>query len=113
MNWVQLGGSIVAILFLAGVAWALGLGRAEIADEARAMQAAEDALSGFDAISAVVSADKRTAMVRGKDGSVAALKLHGAQIAARRIDGSRVEESSEGWALDSGERRFGRVLVKR
>jgi hypothetical protein len=112
MNWVQLGGSVVAILFLAGVAWALGLGRAEIADEREAMQAAEDALSGFEAVSATVSADRRTAMVRGKDG-VAALKLHGAQIAARRIDAARVSETGEGWTLDSGERRFGRVVVRR
>lgn len=113
MNWVQLGGSIVAILFLAGIAWALGLGRAEIADEGEAIQAAEDALSGFEATSATVSADKRTAMVRGKDGSVAALKLHGAQIAARRIEGARVQETPEGWTLDSGERLFGRVTVRR
>lgn len=113
MNWVQLGGSIVAILFLAGVAWALGLGRAEIADEAEAMQAAEDALSGFEAVSATVSSDRRTAMVRGADGSVAALKLHGAQIAARRIEAARVAETNEGWTLDSGERLFGRVTVRR
>ncbi len=113
MNWVQLCGSIVAILFLAGLAWALGLGGAEIADEAEAMRAAEDALSGFEALSATVSTDRRTAMVRGRDGSVAALKLHGAQIAARRIDGNRVTETGEGWTLDSGERRFGRVTVRR
>jgi len=113
MNWVQLGGSIAAILFLAGVAWALGLGRAEIADEAQAMREAEDALSGFEAVRATVSADRRAAMVHGRDGSVAALKLHGAQIAARRIEAARVAETGEGWTLDSGERRFGRVTVRR
>ncbi|WP_066798260.1 hypothetical protein [Sphingomonas soli] len=113
MNWLQLGGSIVAILFLAGIAWALGLGRTEIGDEAEAMQAAEDALSGFEPVRAIVSADKSSAMVEGKDGSVAALKLHGAQIAVRGIDASQVIETPEGWTLDSGERRFGRVIVRR
>ena len=112
MNWLQLGGSIAAILFLAGMAWVLGLGRAEIADEAQAMQAAEDALSGFEAERAVVSADRRSAMVHGKDGSVAALKLHGAAIAARRIDAAQVSETDGGWVLDSGERRFGRITVR-
>ncbi|RYE04050.1 MAG: hypothetical protein EOP61_02210 [Sphingomonadales bacterium] len=113
MNWVQLGGSIVAILFLAGTAWALGLGRGEIAGEAETMQAAEDALSGFEAVDAIVSADRRSAMVRGRDGSIAALKLHGAQIAVRRIDASQVRETDTGWVLDSGERLFGRVTVRR
>lgn len=113
MTWLQLGGSLAAILFLSGTAWALGLGRSQIADEQQAMQAAEDALSGFEAMAATVSADRQSAMVRGKDGSVAALKLHGAQIAARRIDPARVRETEQGWTLDSGERRFGRVIVRR
>jgi hypothetical protein len=52
-------------------------------------------------------------MVQGADGSIAALKLHGAQIAARRIEAVGVTENADGWTLDSGERLFGPVQVRR
>lgn len=113
MNWLQLGGSILAILMLAGIAWALKLGQRNLIDEVEAMQAAEDALSGFVAVRAVLSSDKKSAMVTGADGSVAALKLHGAQIAVRRVAAEAVKESAEGWEIDCGERLFGRVTIRR
>lgn len=113
MNWLQLSGSIVAILTLAGLAWALKLGRREITDDSEAMQAAEDALSGFVALRATLSSDKQSAMVTGADGSIAALKLHGAQIAARRVPANAVRETEAGWAIDSGERLFGVVTIRR
>ena len=112
MNWLQLGGSLAAVLVLAGIAWALGLGRASIADEAEAMRAAEDALSGFEAERAVVGSDGRAALVYGAEGKIAVLKMHGAQPAVRLVSAAAVHETAEGLAVDSGERLFGSVIVR-
>ena len=82
---ILLGGSLVAILTLAGVAWLLKLGGGTIADEAQAMADAEAILSGFDAERAVLAEDHKAALVHGRDGSVALLKIHGSQVAGRRL----------------------------
>eukprot|EP01035_Chromulina_nebulosa_P044176 gene44176-59832_t len=57
MNWMQLGGSIVAILLLAGVARMLRLGESKIATAAEARRFAEEALVGFEARHALVGQD--------------------------------------------------------
>ena len=110
---IQIGGSIVAILFLAGVAWALRLGGGTIADEAQARADAEAILSGFDAERAVLAEDHKAAIVHGRDGSVALLKIHGSQVAGRRLTApldTRV--TPDGVVVASGERRFGNVLLR-
>lgn len=112
MNWALLGGSLAAVLALAGIAWALGLGGGGIADEGEAKVAAEDALSGFAALDAVVAEDGKAALVTGVDGSVALLKLHGAQIAARRLHPPLLIARDAGIAtIDSGESGFGRIAI--
>ena len=86
MNSTQLGGSLAAILVLAGVAWALKLGRdTVIADRAEAMMLAEDALSGFEADRAWLSREGRAAVVIGRDRSIAVLCMRGANPVARRL----------------------------
>lgn len=97
---------------MAGIAWLLGLGGAEIADEAEAHRIAEEALAGFSAGEAFVSSDGRGALVLGKSGSPALLKVHGAQVAARRLDRLHVESMPEGVRIGSGERLFGDVLLR-
>jgi len=57
MNWTQLGGSILAILLLAGVARMLRLGESKIASAADARRFAEEALAGFEARDAIVGTD--------------------------------------------------------
>ena len=111
MNWTQLAGSVVAILVLAGIAWALGLGKASIADEAEACRHAEDALTGFEAASARVASDGRAALVTGTDGSLAVVKLHGAQPAVRRVIAAQVHADAAGVVVETGERRFGRIII--
>lgn len=113
MNWFQLGGSLVAILLLAGIAGALRLGRGDPMDEQSAADAAEAALSGFRAVHVQLGRDHRAAMVVGADGSVAAVKQHGAQLAVRKIQAHAVRETEDGWFLDSGERLFGTIFVRR
>ena len=110
---IQTGGSIVAILFLAGLAWWLKLGGGTIADEAQAMADAEAILSGFDAERAVLAEDHRAALVHGRDGSVALLKIHGSQVAARRLrQPLDTRAGPDGLVVASGEKRFGSVLLR-
>lgn len=109
----QIGGSIVAILVLAGIAWMLRLGGGTIADEAQAMRDAEAILSGFDAERALLAADRKAAIVHGRDGSVALLKIHGSMVAGRRLSAPLdTRPSPDGLIVASGERRFGSVLLR-
>jgi hypothetical protein len=108
-----LGGSLAAILVLAAVAWMLRLGGGAIGGEAEAMRVAEEILSGFEADRAVLGSDGQAALVYGRDGSVALLKVHGAQVAGRRLRPPLdLSPSSEGLRIASGERRFGAVTLR-
>ena len=111
MNPLVLGGSLVAILVLAGAAWALKLGRkgGRIEDAPTAATAAEEALSGFTARNAVVGTDWNGALVVGEDGRVAVVKAHGARLAVREVPWSSVVATPAGIVVETGERRFGRV----
>jgi hypothetical protein len=108
---VQLVGSIVAILALAGVARLLKLGQSRIANEDDARRFAEEALAGFEGKMALVSGDGSAALVAG-DGAIAVLKRHGAQVAVRRLlPPLRVREAVEGATVETGERLFGPVTL--
>ncbi|MFA5965913.1 MAG: hypothetical protein WC804_18000 [Sphingomonas sp.] len=111
MNWLQLGGSIVAILILAGVARMLRLGESKIASAADARRLAEEALVGFEARHALVGQDGNAALVAG-NGAIAVLKRHGAQVAVRRLlPPLRFREAVEGVTIETGERLFGAVTL--
>lgn len=110
---VLLGGSLVAVLGLAGAAWLLRLGGGSIADTAEASRAAEDAVSGFRAVRAVVASDGRAALAHGADGSVVLLKLHGTQIAARHLRPPLdATITPEGLRIATGDRWFGTVTLR-
>ena len=105
------GGSLAAILALAGVARLLKLGESRIVDAETAARFAEDTLSGFESGPALVSVDGSTALVAGV-GTVAVLKRHGARVVARRlIPPLRLSTTVEGVAIDTGERSFGAVTL--
>lgn len=111
MAW-QLGGSLVAILVLAGIAWALRLGRdARIGSPEEAAAAAEAALAGFEAANVVLGADGAGALAVGTDGRLAAIKRHGARAAVREVRWAAVRPTSAGAVVETGERRFGAVLL--
>ncbi|WP_425231019.1 hypothetical protein [Sphingomonas sp.] len=112
MNWLQLGGSLAAILVLAAIAWALRLGRdGRIASPEEAAAAAEAALAGFCAADAVLGADGAGALAVSEDGRLAAIKRHGARAAVREVQWAAVRTTPEGVVIDTGERRFGRVTL--
>ena len=111
MNWTQLGGSLLAILALAGFARMLRLGDARIGVAARARDIAEEMLAGFDARAAIVGTDGNAALVLG-NGTIAVLKRHGAKVAARRLlPPLELFTAVEGVEIATGERLFGRVLL--
>lgn len=111
MNWIQLGGSIAAILVLAGIARALRLGESRITDPEAARRFAEEILAGFDAGPALVSQDGGAAIVAG-NGTIAVLKRHGARVAARRMTAPLpIAAAIEGVTVRTGERMFGDVTL--
>ena len=108
-----LGGSIVGVLALVLVAWLLRLGGTVIAGEADAKHEAEAYQLGFTAVEAFVSGDGKAALVRGVDGEFIVLKVHGANVAARRLEVPlRVKVSEEGVVVATGERMFGNVALR-
>lgn len=108
------GGSLAAILLMTLAAWALGLGRGSaIASPEEARETAEGMISGFDAGEALLGSDGKAALVHGKAGDVALLKMHGARIAARHLRLPLASEPTpEGLRIDSGDKRFGAVLLR-
>lgn len=84
MNWWLLAGSLAGVLALTGVAWLLGLGGAELTDEAEAMAIAEAELPEFEAVSAEVGEDRMSAIVVGADGSRVTIRRHGARFVASK-----------------------------
>ena len=112
MNWPLLAGSIAGVLGLALIARLLGLGGAAIGGAAEARRIAEESAAGFSAEAAIVSSDGAAALVRGNDGSLMLLKVHGANIASRRLSPPVVADfSGDGVRLASGERMFGDVRL--
>ncbi len=100
-----LGGSILAVLLLAGIARLLGLGGAALAGEAEARDTAEAMLPGFEPCGrAWLDRDRAGAVVEGADG-VAVVRRHGARFVARRF-ALPVEAGAEGAmvVIASGER---------
>ncbi len=113
MNWITLGGSLGAVLALGGIAAGLKLGRKEriLVEEADALRAADEAIAGFVAVSAVIGSDGRGALVFGEDRRVVVLKAHGARIAARVIEWDAVRATPGRMLVETGERRFGAVAL--
>jgi len=108
---IQLGGSIVAILALAGFARLLKLGDSKIVDEDTARRFAEEALAGFVGGRALVSGDHSAALVEGQ-GTIAVIKRHGAKVAVRRlVPPLRIYEAVEGATVQTGEKLFGPVVM--
>ena len=112
MNWLLLVGSIAGVLGLAWVAWMLGLGGAVIGSDEEACRIAEESLAGFSARESLVSSDGAAALVRGDDGTLMLLKVHGANIASRRLPAPIMAINVDGGVMvATGERMFGDVRL--
>jgi len=112
MNLPLLVGSVAGVLVLAWAAWLLGLGGASIADEAEAQRRAVESDLTFESDLAFVSADRRSALVHARDGSWMVLKVHGAQVATRRLKTLELRPRDDGVTVATGERMFADVSLR-
>lgn len=113
LAYVQIAGSLVAILALAGIARWLQLGedvRLRSKDEARAL--AEAAVCGFDPVEIALDRAGIGALLRDAQGRVLLLKRHGARFAARLLSGHRDSRLDRNFlTVSTGEKRFGTVTL--
>jgi hypothetical protein len=87
---LALAGSVIGVLVL--VLLARGLGFATdplLADAGAAQVEAAAALPGFQPQSAVLSSDRRAAIVRGRGGGVALVRPMGDKWVVRKLEGAR------------------------
>ena len=111
MSWLHIGGSLVALAGIAGLARYLKLGESRLTDRARACEIAEQQLVGFEARRALPSGDGSAALVAG-NGTVALLRRHGVKVTARRlVPPLKLTVDVEGVRVDTGERWSGGVTL--
>ena len=110
---LRLGGSLLAIFALAGLAWKLGLGGdRRIRDAAQARELAEEAVCGFDAVEVAIDGAGHAALLRGADGRVLLLRRHGAHFAARILtDYTHARLDRQLLVIGTAEKRFGDVTL--
>lgn len=111
---LQLGGSLVAILALAGIAWALKLGhppRIEDADHAKAL--AVEADTAFAPEQAVVCEGGGAAMLADARGRIMVLRRHGVHFAARVLEpGAQAQVEDGALTVIPTDRTYGPVTLQ-
>ncbi len=113
MTWLTLGGCAVALLALvAGASWLVGRRRdRRIGSPEAVADAADESLAGFVTVDVVVGANGRGALAVASDGRVVAARLRGAAIAVHEVAWNAIRSTADGILIETGERRFGRVLL--
>ena len=110
----KLGGSLAAILALAGLARWLGLGgdlRLQDADHARRL--AGEAVYGFDAVDIALDRAGMAALLKDAQGRQMLLRRHGAMWVGRLLDGACDARLDRDFlTIGSGEKRFGSVTLQ-
>jgi hypothetical protein len=113
MSWLLLAGSLAGVLGIVWIARLLKLGGMAIVSNVEACRIAEEGETGFAAEAVVVSSDGSAALVRGQDGTLILLKVHGANIATRRLSRPLTTIIDDGDAtVVTGERMFGDVRFR-
>ena len=110
---IQLGASLVAVLFIAWLVKRMGLGAdPRIADEAHAIRLAEEAEAGFGGVDVARDRAGFAAIVRNAEGRMLLIRAHGNFFAARAIDASVVGRLDKDFlTLTPPERTFGKVTL--
>ena len=112
MNWAALGGSLAAVLVVAGLVKLLGLGRGEALDAAAACRHAGDVYIGHRFVAAAIARDGRSALVEGSAGEIALVRAHGDKWVARLLPlplGARLE--GDALIIATGETMFGATTL--
>lgn len=113
MNWILAGAALATVIALGAAAFWLFRrgGGSRLTTPEEAMQAADQALAGFVALSAAVGRDGQAALVFGEGLRVAVVKVRRAGAAAREIVWEDVRATREGLLVATGDWRLGTVLI--
>jgi hypothetical protein len=110
---LQLGGSIIAILFLAWLArhWNLG-GDVRIRSEEQARSIADEIVCGFDATDVAIDKAGIAALMRDAKGRHLLIRRHGAQFAGRLLDRHTETRLDQNFlTVGTGEQTFGKITL--
>jgi len=110
---LQFGGSLVAILLLAGLAVLLKLGGSpKLTDQGAVARAAGEVEDGFVPQRSSISRGGKSALARDVDGRIMVIKSHGNKFAGRfLVSESTASEEVDGLVVDPGEPQFGTVRL--
>ena len=111
---LQIIGSLVAILALAGIARWLKLGpEARLDSEAAARMAAEEAVSGYVPVAIALDEDGRGALMRDAAGRLLLLRPHGTHIAGRLLTpAASAHIDGDMLVVDTAEKRYGAARLR-
>ncbi|QIQ88290.1 MAG: hypothetical protein G9473_14060 [Erythrobacter sp.] len=111
--FLQTLGSLLAILFLAGLAALMKLGGTPRLETAADVQrTAGEVVDGFEAVETALARDGAGALACDAEGRVMLIKRHGNRFAGRILtDRARTRLDGDALEVDCGERRFGRVRL--
>ena len=110
---LQLGGSLIAILALAGLAAWLRLGKARDFSDPEAVSALADAeLYGWQSAEVACDAAGKAALVMEQDGRIALLAAHGSHLVARELGRpARAVQDGTRLTIRTGERMLPPVTL--
>ncbi len=109
----KLGGSIAAILLLAWTAKRLGLGGdVRIRDEAHARALADEAICGFEPVDIALDKAGIAALLKDAAGRHLLIRRHGAQWAARLLDGHATSRLDQNFlTIGTSDQSFGKITL--
>lgn len=111
---IQLGASLVAVLFIAWLVGKIGLGGdPRIADADHAIRLAEEAEAGFRGVEVARDRAGFAAIVQNAEGRMMLVRAHGNFFAARPVDASVIGRLDKDFlTLTTPERTFGAVTLQ-
>jgi hypothetical protein len=114
--WIEiakLGASIIAILLLAWIARRMGLGGdVRIRDEEQARRLSDEAICGFEPVEITIDRAGIGALMRDAAGRHLLIRRHGAQFAARLLDGHTKSRLDQNFlTIGTGEKTFGKITM--
>jgi hypothetical protein len=112
MLW-QFGGSLIAILVVAGLVAAMRLGgKPALKSESDVAQAADQVEDGFETARTSISRGGDAALARDPNGRIIVIKRHGNKFAGRILSSNaQTREEVDGLVVDPGESRFGSIRL--
>lgn len=110
---LQFGASLVAILVLSTLAWAMKLGgKPVLADERDVARIAGEVEDGFEPVRHAIGRQGDAALAADANGRIMVIRRHGNKFAGRVLTpAASSREEVDALIVDPGEARFGRVRL--